>query len=236
MSNGRPWPCGQPCGIEPGGQLGGCGGGAEPFDQLDAGDGLRRAVPGWTGLSTVSSSVAPVCQRIPIRDLAGVGLGQHGDVGDQGAEQPFAVPGAGGRRVPEAGQVSGEFLQLSPARQGRQRVLGGLQRLLGFSQCGEPGLPAGFQGAGDQPVLRLDLAERALGAVGVVAGTLDGELGGPADALAAARHLVGRGQRQGDLTGGERVQQRTRDSVIDAGCGDGRQDGVVSRSGRELHS
>ena len=135
----------------------------------------------------VSSSVAPVCQRIPIRDFAAVGLGQHADVGDQGAQQPFAVPGAGGRRVPQGGQVSGEFLQVVPAGQRRQRVLGGHQRLLGFSQGGKPGLPPRLQGAGDQPVLRLDLAERALGAVGVIAGTLDGELGGPAHALAAAR-------------------------------------------------
>jgi hypothetical protein len=32
-----------------------------------AGDGLRLAVPGCTTRVTVMSSVAPVCQRIPIR-------------------------------------------------------------------------------------------------------------------------------------------------------------------------
>ena len=42
-------------------------------------------------------------------------LGEQGDIGDQGAQQPLAVPGAGGRRVPQGGQVSGEFLQLSVA-------------------------------------------------------------------------------------------------------------------------
>jgi hypothetical protein len=65
--------------------------------------------------------------------FAAIGLGQHGDVGDQGAQQPFAVPGAGGRRVPQGGQVSGEFLQVAPAGQRRQRVLGGLERLPGLS-------------------------------------------------------------------------------------------------------
>jgi len=160
--------------------------------------GERRAVPGWTGLSAVSSSVAPVCQRIPIRTLAWSGSGST---------------------VTSAIRVrSGEFLQVVPAGQRRQRVLGNLQRLLGFSQGGKPGLPSRLQGAGDQPVLRLDLAERALCAVGRVAGTLDGELGRAADPLVPAGHLVGGGERERDLLGGQRVQQRTRDSIIDAGC------------------
>ena len=37
--------------------------------------GERRAVPGWTGLPAVSSLVAPVCQRIPIRTLLRSGSG-----------------------------------------------------------------------------------------------------------------------------------------------------------------
>ena len=164
--------------------------------------GERRAVPGWTGLSAVSSSVAPVCQRIPIRTLALVGLGQHGDVGDQGAQQPFAVPGAGGGRVPQGGQVSGEFLQVVPAGQRRQRVPGGLQRLLGFGQGGEPGLPPCLQGPGDQPVLRLDVAEGPLCPVGVVAGALDGELGGPQRAGMPVGDFVGGGQGQGEAGAG----------------------------------
>jgi hypothetical protein len=112
----------------------------------------------------------------PDPDLGLVGFGQYGDVGDQGAQQPLAVLVAGGRVVPEGGQVGGEFLQLGPAGQRRQRVAGGLQRLPGLGQGGEPGLPAGLQAAGDQPVLRLDRAKGALGPVGVVAGALDSQL------------------------------------------------------------
>ena len=97
--------------------------------------------------------------------LARVGFGQQGDIGDEGAQQPLAVFAAGGRRVPECGQVRGEFLQLGPAGQRRKQAAGGLQGLLGLGEGGEPALPAGFQGAGDQPVLRLDLVEGTLGPV-----------------------------------------------------------------------
>ena len=126
-----------------------------------------------------------------MRTLAGLLFGEHGDIGDQGAQQPLAVLAAGVGRVPEPGQVGGEFLQFGPAGQRRQRVAGVLQRLLGFGEGGEPGLPAGFQAAGDQPVLRLDLAESALGAAGLIAGPFDGELGGPAGPLVPARDLIG---------------------------------------------
>ena len=61
---------------------------------------------------------------------------------------------------------------------GRARALGG-ERGLGLGGGGERGLPPGFQGAGDQPVLRLAGQEGALGPVGVVAGALDGQFGGP---------------------------------------------------------
>src|SRR5260370_1214581 len=152
--------------------------------------------------------------------FAAVRRGEQGDVGDQGAQQPFAVPGAGGGRIPQGGQVSGEFLQVVPAGQRRQRVLGGLERLLSLGEGGEPGLPAGLQGTGDQPVLRLDGAEGPLGPVSVVAGTFHRELGGPAGPLVPARDLIGGPPRQGDLPGGQRVQQRARDCGIHAGRGD----------------
>ena len=153
--------------------------------------GVRLAVPEWMGRAGDKFVGGAGVPADPDAHLAGSLLGEQGDVGDQGAQQPFAVLGAGGGRVPERGQVSGEFLQLRPAGQRRQRVPGGLKRLPGLGEGGEPGLPAGLQGAGDQPVLRLDLAERALGPVGVIAGTLHGEFGGPADPLVPARDLVG---------------------------------------------
>src|SRR6516225_4192046 len=205
-------------GIQPGGQLVVAGSRPELSGELDGGG---RGSPGGAGVDGPVDGELVGGAGVPADPdpcFAVVGAGQHGDIGDQGAQQPFAVPGAGGGRVPQGGQVSGEFLQVVPAGQRRQRVLGNLQRLLGFSQGGKPGLPSRLQGAGDQPVLRLDLAERALCAVGRVAGTLDGELGRAADPLVPAGHLVGGGERERDLLGGQRVQQRTRDSIIDAGC------------------
>ena len=103
-----------PGGVQPGDQLVVAGGRPEPFDELDRGGrgALGGAgVDGPVGGELVGGAGVPAD---PDPYFVAVVLGEHGDVGDQGAQQPFAVPGAGGRRVPEGGQVSGEFLQLSP--------------------------------------------------------------------------------------------------------------------------
>jgi len=42
---------------------------------------------------------------------AAIGVEEHGDVGHQGAQQPFAVLVAGDGRAPEPGQVGGHLLQ-----------------------------------------------------------------------------------------------------------------------------
>ena len=97
---------------------------------------------------------------------------------------------------------------------------GGLQGLLSLGERGEFRFPAGLQGAGDQPVLRLDLAEGPLSAVGFVACPLDGQLGGAAGALVLAGDLVGGGQRERDLLGRERVQQHPGDGVVEGRRGD----------------
>ena len=83
-------------------------------------------------------------------------------VGDKSAQQALAVAGGDGGGVPQRGQV-------------------GCQRLPGVGERGEPGFLPGFQGAGDQPVLRLDGAEGPLGVVGLIPGMLDGKLGRAAD-------------------------------------------------------
>jgi hypothetical protein len=70
--------------------------------------------------------------------------------------------------------------------------------VFGVGQCGEFGLPPGFQSPRYQTVFRLDLAEGAFGAVGVVAGAFDGEFGGAADAVAPVGDFVGGGQRERD--------------------------------------
>ena len=85
-----------------------------------------------------------------------------GDVGEQGAQQPLAVFIAGGRVGPQGGQVrDGRGELVRGGQLGLGRALRG-QCGLGVGQASQPGLPAGFQGAGDQPVLRLAGQEGAL--------------------------------------------------------------------------
>jgi len=80
------------------------------------------AVRGWHGAGDaefVGGDVL-VC-RGSDPDLGMVrGLGSRGGVGDQGAQPPLLRSLLGGRRVPECGQVGGEFLQLRPAGERRQ--------------------------------------------------------------------------------------------------------------------
>src|SRR5215472_17545447 len=106
---------GQPGGVEAFGQVAGVGGRAEPADHLHC---RRGAAPGGAGRQRpvrdeyVGGAGVPAD---PDPHFAAVGLGQQVDVGDQGAQQPLAVLGAGGAGVPEGGQVFGEFLQLGAA-------------------------------------------------------------------------------------------------------------------------
>ena len=139
----------------------------------------------------------------PDPDLGPVGLGQHGDVGDQGAQQPFAVLVAGGRRVPEGGQVGGEFLQLGPARAAAAAC-----RWAASSACSASARAASLASQRASRVRATSRfsgstgAEGAFGPVGVVAGAFDGELGGAADPLVPVGDLVGGGERQRDLRRG----------------------------------
>ena len=129
--------------------------GAPPVMRHTESRAMSFGLPGERIRPRTSGIGRTLLRSHPDSGFALVGHGQQGDIRDQGAQQPLAVLGAGGRGAPQAGQVSGDFLQVSPVRQRRQRFTGGLQRLLGLGQGGEPGLPAGLQAAGDQPVLRL---------------------------------------------------------------------------------
>jgi hypothetical protein len=53
------------------------------------------------------------------------------------------------------------------------RLAGGVVGVLGVGQGAQGGVPVGFEGAGDQPVGRVDGEVAAAGQVGVVAGALD---------------------------------------------------------------
>ncbi len=175
-----------------------------------AGDGLRLAVPGWTARATRSSSVAPVCQRIPIRTLAWSGSGStvtsairvrssrlrslllvagacHSPGRSAASFSSSARPGSGGsasRAASSACSASARAASLASQRASRLRAT------------------SRFSGSTG--------AKSALGAVCLVTRAFDGELGGPADPLVPAGHLVGCGERQGDLLGGQRVQQHAR--------------------------
>ena len=79
-------------------------------------------------------------------------------------------------------------------------------------------------------------AEGPLGPVGLIAGTLDGELGCPARPLVLAGHLAGGGERERDLLRGEGLQQHAGDGVIDRVAVMPRQPGVFLPSRWEWHS
>ena len=160
--------------------------------------------------------LAPDFQRSPTEIWAGsLADGVMVTSAEQGAQQPLAVLVAGGGGRPEGGQVGDGGGELVGAGQlGLGGALRG-ERGLGVGQVGEPGFPPGFQGAGDQPVLRLAGQEGPLGPVGVVAGPLDGQLSGADRPLPPGGDLLGGGQRQRDLRGLDRGQQRGGDGLID---------------------
>jgi hypothetical protein len=138
-----------PGGVQPPGELIVAGDRSESPDELDrCGRGAlgRAGMDGTVSNEFVGGAGVPAD---PDPYLAVVRFGQQGDVGDQGAQQPLAVPGAGGRRLPQSGQIGGEFLQLGPAGQRWQLLLDCGRCLLGLGERGELGLPAGFEGAGD---------------------------------------------------------------------------------------
>ena len=117
------------------------------------------------------------------------------------------------------GQVGGQPFQLGPAWQRWQRLACGRQRLFGVGECGEFGFPPSLQSPCHQTVLGFDSVEGAVGAVGLVAGAFDGQLGGAAEAVVPVGDLVGGGQRQRDLVRVQRGQQPLGDRVVDGGRG-----------------
>src|SRR4051794_22829900 len=140
--------------------------------------------------------------------LVTVVFGQYGDVGDDGAQQPFAVLGAGGWVVPEPGQVGGEALQAVAVGQRRPAVTGSGQRGFRVGQGGQFGLPTRLQRACHQAIFRLDLGEGAFGPVGLVLGALHRQFGGAVRAGVPLLHLLGGVQGEGDLLARQGGQQQ----------------------------
>src|ERR1700756_4716900 len=95
---------GVPGGVEPFGQFGGRGGGSQADHHVDGG---RRAAFGGAGVGSTRDGDVVGGAGVPADPdphLADVGFGEQGDVGDEGAQQPFTVLVAGGGTVPECGQ------------------------------------------------------------------------------------------------------------------------------------
>ena len=149
-----------------------------------------------------------------------VGFGQQGDIGDESPQQPFAVPGevVGACHSAVMSAVSAS----SSAREGSgwQRGVGLGQRLFGLGERREALLPAGFEAASDEAVLRFAGVEGPLGPLGFVAGSLHGQLGGPAASSPAVGDLVGGGQGQGDLFGVERLEEPFGHRLVHGGGAD----------------
>src|SRR4029077_11318990 len=81
-------------------------------------------------------------------------------------------------------------------------------------------------------VVRFDRVEGAFGAVGLVTGAFDGELGGPPDPPMPVGDLVGGGQRQIDLVGVQRFQQSFGHRLVHRGGDDGPAGGGGEPGGR----
>jgi hypothetical protein len=105
-----------------------------------------------------------------------VGGSGHGDVGEQQPGDALAFPHRGGGVVPDGGQVGGQLADpgLLGAGELAGTFLAGLViGFLGLAEGAERGVPAGFEGAGDEPAGGVDGQIAAAGQVGVVAGALD---------------------------------------------------------------
>lgn len=87
--------------VELVGELGVGVGGAEPSDELNGG-GVGAAPLGDAHGSGDDELVAGAgVPADPDPGLGQIRLGKQGDIGDKGAQEPLAVPGSGGGRVPQ---------------------------------------------------------------------------------------------------------------------------------------
>jgi hypothetical protein len=164
----------------------------------------------------------------PDARLGEIRRGQQGDIRDQRAQQPLAIPRRSGRCVPQGSDVGGEGFELGARRQNGSCSLHLRECLLGFSQDDQPRFPAGFEVACHEPVLRLAAMECPLGPLGLVACALHGELGGPGAATPPLSNLVGSGKRQGHLFWVEGGQEPFCHGIVDG-------DGTDRAAGRRAH-
>jgi hypothetical protein len=94
---------GHPGGVEHAHHLVGARGRTEAGHHVDRGRGAAHGCPRVNGAIHPEFIGCPCVPTDTDPGLAMVGFGERGDVGDHGAQQPFAVLVAGGGRVPEPG-------------------------------------------------------------------------------------------------------------------------------------
>ena len=121
--------------------------------------------------------------------------------------RPRSAPSASSCSRSAAVSVRGRWCSRSSARPRRR-------------ERAERVLPVAFKPAGDQPVLGLDLAVAALGAVGVVSGALDLQPPLHERGVVVGLERLGRDERGLHAGGGERCQQRAGDRLVDLRAAD----------------
>jgi hypothetical protein len=144
---------------------------------VDLGDGAGFGLPDlpgrlghWQGEGAVLAA-----GQADVRGDGVAGPG-HGDVGEQQPGDALAFAGRGGGVVPDAGQVGGELgdpVLLGIGQLSGVLFAGLVVGGLGVVERAQGGVPAGFEGAGDEPAGGVDGQVAAAGQVGVVAGALD---------------------------------------------------------------
>src|SRR5499427_9269572 len=152
--------------------------GREPAQQRDrvlvgADGGRRRARQ--SEVDRVERAALPAQREMGGRLVA---IDLDCDVFDEGAQQLLPVARRGRLRVPDGGKIGAErekTVSLDRRYQPRPLFLAALQLKLGGLNRAQALLPVAFEAARHQPVVRIDSAIAALGALRLVIGSLDPE-------------------------------------------------------------
>jgi hypothetical protein len=191
---------------------------------VDLGDGAGFGLPDLPGRlgDWQGEGAGLAAGQAGVRGDGVAGAG-HGDVGEQQPGDALALAHRGGGVVPDAGQVGdqlGDPVLLGvgelPVVLGAGLVVGGL----GVVEGAEGGVPAGFEGAGDEPAGGAGGEVAAAGQVGVVAGALD--VGGAQRVGLGSSSPEFGGDLEGGLDGqrGEGVDQQLADALVEGVAGD----------------
>src|SRR6266702_1681316 len=218
---------GQAAAAEDGGDL---GAGVVVRQLVDLGDGAGLGLPDFPGRlgDWQGEGAVLAAGQAGVRGDGVAGAGD-GDVGEQQPGDALALAHRGGGVVPDAGQVSDELADpvLPGGCEGAVVLLAGLVAGgLGVVEGAQRGVPAGFEGVGDEPAGGADGQVAAAGQVGVVAGALDVRGAQGAGLGGAVFQLGGDGEGGFDGERGEGAGEQLPDLLVESGAGDGLADPV----------